>query len=294
MIEILSYSPMLLPELTALVNQHIEAVPPYWTLTPSQVETIVNNGGLLWDNHYPEEAPSYQTITLAALEDGRLVAAAQCFYPEDDYRVASLMWVMGMAGHDAALDELLRAVETQTKQRGFEVVVSSRCAFGIGWIGIPTQWDHIIRAFDRAGYNFSEKWLIMCGETGATAPPVPGHLAQDWRVHVHASEWELYLYDGTNVVGECGAWGVPMWFEDCADFKAWTTVEWLEVGQAYRGQGIGKALLGEQLRYQAGRGIKNVMVWCPADNTAVQRVNKSLGFRVACETWSPQLVLSSW
>jgi ribosomal protein S18 acetylase RimI-like enzyme len=112
-----------------------------------------------------------------------------------------------------------------------------------------------------------------------TGPAGPVELR--WHIDESAVEWILRAYAGQHVVGECQAWGVPAHLASLAGFREWTTIEWLGVEAPYRGQGLGRYLLQEQLRYQAARGIRHVLLWTEPDGAealAARRLYESLGF----------------
>jgi GNAT superfamily N-acetyltransferase len=301
---IFEYHPSFLPELTIIVNSQIAAIQPCWMLTPAQIQWVIENGYQSWGNHYHNEtdAPHGRALTLCALEDEKhdiaVVAAAQCLYPDrndTDWPICSLSWVVALPGYDEALDKLLNAIMQVAWQCGCEQIVTSRFGFSVGWMGIPTAWPHLIAGLDRAGYDVWDKWLLMVGDKDSSfiseASDLRERFRLDWQINEAADEWNLNAFNSDNsFVGECQAWGIPPQFRGCAGFDEWITVEYLGVEWAYQRQGIGRALLAEQMRYQSRRGIKHVLVWTETDNAAARRVNEILGFRYDSECWRFRLV----
>lgn len=111
-----------------------------------------------------------------------------------------------------------------------------------------------------------------------------------WQVDEAALEWELRLCADDQLIGECHAWGIPRHLADCDGYADWITVEWLGVELPYRGRGIGRWLLHEQLRRQAQRGITHAILWTGTDNAAVRRADEALGFQEGPECWEFRIV----
>jgi GNAT superfamily N-acetyltransferase len=132
-----------------------------------------------------------------------------------------------------------------------------------------------------AGYQQTEKWVLMIGDTsayGSASPPRVDRLQYHWNMNKPALEWDLTAYQGDSQVGECQVWGIPPHLEDCLIAPEWATVEWIEVEKAYRRQGLGKWLLAEQMRFHTRRGVQHFVAWTRDSNRAARKLNRSLGF----------------
>ena len=288
------FSPRWLPDLTALINGHIVQVPPGWALMEHQVAAALTIPSL-WAVHYPE-TDELRTETLCVVDQECLVAAAQWCYPvaRKPTGLAGLpvtglvSCIVGEPGHVTALLFLLEILTERCSARGCRELSIGRCAFGVGWLGIPRTWTHLILGLQRSGFSQSSRWGIMTGATDILPVSVPECVASmrsAWRVNEDALEWSLRLYADDRLVGECSAWGIPRHFAACDGYADWITIEWLGVEPPYRRRGIGRWLLSEQLQRQARRGVTRVILWTEPDNRAARQIGESLGFHYGPECW---------
>jgi len=285
-----TFSDEWLPGLTDLINAHIAQVPPGWTVTEQQVAAVLATPAL-WNVHYPDEPVGFEMETRCVVADGRLVAAAQWCYPaqrgEGSFK-GVVSWIVGVPEEAAALSLLLETLTVHSRARGCCALGIGRYAFGVGWMGVPTLWPHLVAGFEQAGFSCFHCWVMMMGTTDVpvlAAPECATPMCLAWCADEAALEWGLRLCDGDQLIGECQAWGVPWHLAGCDGYAEWITVEWLGVEPPYQRQGIGRWLLSEQLRRQAQRGIRKAVFWTEPDNVAALCVGESLGFRRGPECW---------
>jgi GNAT superfamily N-acetyltransferase len=270
-------------DLTELINAHMAQMPPGWTITECRVAQVLNTPSL-WSMHYPGEAGNFEAETLCVVDGRCLVAAAQLCYPMQYSAESSsgfISWIIAVPGRVKALSLLLDALVTRCREQGCCALDTSRYAFGVGWMGIPVVWPHLVAGFERAGFSCTQHWVMMTGSTDVHTVAMPESVASmhlDWKMDETALEWDLRLCDGELLVGECQAWGIPPHLADCDGYTDWITYEWLGVESPYQGRGIGRWLLAEHLRRQARRGVKRAIFWTETDNRAMRRVGESLGF----------------
>lgn len=278
--QIVEYHEKLLPSLTSLVNQHMTQVPPGFTFSEADVAQIIEQGGTLWDIHFPGEREIYTTETLCVLDRHQVVAAAQWLMPREQH-VFSILWIFAQPDLPIPTRTLLHLMNNRFAKSGCEMVHVSRFSFGAGWFGIPVKWKHITSAMLEAGYRQTEKWRIMLGKTEPT-PDVPlpalDNLSFYWNMNKPNLEWDLSVYQGETSVGECQVWGIPPHLEEFPLAAKWATVEWIGVEPEFRQRGVGKRLLAEQIRFHGRRGVTDLMLWTNSKNRAVIKLNKSLGF----------------
>jgi len=289
-VEIIPYHDGLLPQLTALVNDHMRLVPPGWTLTPEQAAYVVSQPNAAWTAHYPEDGDILSLHTVCMMDGQRLVAAANWFFSkprEDQPKSGVLPWLFCVPDQPDSLDSLLGAFIGQSIAQGCEkVYFCPRFGFGVGWFGIPDVWPHIINAVQEFGFEVDGKWVIMTAPIGGIEEhQSSGDFDFVWRIDESRLEWELEARVGETVAGECQAWGIPAHFRGCLGFDEWMTVEWLGVEEPYQRKGLGTRLMQAQMRFQARRGVKNVIVWTETKNTAARKLNESLGFVYGPECW---------
>ncbi len=288
--EVVPYHDGLLPQLTQLVNDHMRLVPPGWTLTQEQVAYVVSKPNAAWTVHYPEDGDVFSSHTRCMIDDGRIVAAANWFFPqpvENQALSGVLSWLFSAPDQPGVLDALLGAFIGQSIARGCSsVYFCPRFGFGVGWFGIPDVWPHIIRDVQKFGFEVDGKWVIMTGQVNLENDDLPlSDFSFVWQIDEARLQWELEARSGEAVAGECQAWGVPAHFRGCSGFDEWITVEWLSVEEPYRRKHLGSRLMQEQMRFQARRGIKNMIVWTETSNIAARKLNESLGFTYGPECW---------
>jgi GNAT superfamily N-acetyltransferase len=288
--KVIEYSSHLLPELTQLINQHICSIPPAWTLSEAQVASALKDAETFWMLHFGDEEAS-PTYTTCVVESGHLAAACQwnCWVSPNDaeLKIGMLDWIAADPKATEALDALLATITHQMRQLNCVRIMTSRFMFGVGWLGIPTTSPHLIEGMQRAGFQSSDQWVIMTvGVDHCIHSPSALFVDLKWNIREANLEWDVEAYVNQSLAGECQAWGIPTYFRGCGGFKEWITVEWLGVEEPYRRQGIGRLLMGEQMRFQAQRGIKNVIVWTETNNAEARKFNESLGFQYGPECWS--------
>lgn len=277
--EIFPFSLRWLSDLTAMVNAHISQVPPGWTLTESQVAATMSVSSW-WDVHYLAEPKTTDFEVLCAAENGRLAASAKILYVEDGG--AYISWVVADSAEPDALSSLLDEVIEHARQRQCKGLGFSRWEFGLGWFGIPVLWSHLVRGLQGAGFEAEGEWVLVSGELPAATllePPGSIDVQVEWRINEPESEWKVVAWLDGIEVGECEFWGIPAVFRDSSDYEDWITVEWIGVEKPYQRRGIGRRLFAEGLRYQAGRGVKNVLLWTDMGNVPLQRLAEQFGFR---------------
>ena len=290
---VIDYQATHLAVLTQLINTHIIQVPPAWKLTETQVEKILDNAGALWRAHYPDSQATESLVhhIVCAFVDDELRAAAQWFSYDNDEQ-AHLAWLVGQDTDStkAVLDKIL----DDARQTGCRNIQSSRFAFGVGWFSFPVVWKPVIAALEAADFTNDQQWVIMVRHANrlpnANRPDIPDlHLS--WETNSIAREWNLIAeVDGVKA-GECEAWDIPEFINECLDANYWVTIEWLGVEEDFRRKGLGRFLLNKQLQYQARRGIEQVIVWTETENKAAQKLNESLGFVYSheCHTYRRDL-----
>lgn len=295
--EIVEYSPSLLPELTQLINQHICSIPPGWTLSEAQVVSVLTDAEPFWTLHYPEDEPS-PTYIICVLDGGHLAAACQweCWSPPNDagLKSATLIWIASHPRNADAVDALLGAIIHEANALDCSRIMTSRFGYGVGWLGVATEWTHLAEGFLRAGFAVSDKWIIMTASINQPLQqprPNSDSVTLNWDVNESSLEWNVEAYVDGALAGECQAWAIPTYFEGCKDFSAWVTVEWLGVEEPYQRRGIGRLLMQEQMSFHAQRGVKNVIVWTETDNIAAQKFNETLGFTYGPQCWSFTIAL---
>jgi GNAT superfamily N-acetyltransferase len=290
------FAPELLPDLTMLINSHIAQIPPGWTLSQAQIAATLTSVSELWHIHYPEENAMFESETVCVLDQGHLTAAAQWGYPVQERTpgyvnqptTSVLFWIVAEPDNSVARQSLLKALATRSLTAACHRTTTTRFTFGVGWLGIAVTWSHLIDGLQLAGFTVEKRWMVLTGpanKPGLVPPIYLRSMNVAWQVDAAALEWELQLYAGGDLIGECHAWGIPPHLTERDENADWITIEWLGVEPPQRRQGIGRWLLSEQLRRQAERGVTQAILWTKLENRAARRLSESSGFQNCFECW---------
>jgi GNAT superfamily N-acetyltransferase len=294
----IEFSADLLPDLTRLVNAQLAAVPPGWSLTETQAAQTLAQASDLWGVHFPEQKAVFELETLCVLDRGRLTAAAQWGFPivpetRGIDNASVLFWIAAEPTSAESLPLLLETLAAHSRAAGSPRITTTRFSFGVGWLGIPALWTHVTEGLQAAGFAVTRRWVILACPASLPEVPAPESIRSmniSWQVDENASEWDFRLHADGELVGECSAWGIPQHFSGSEGYANWITVEWLGVEPAYQRKGIGRWLVAEQLRRQAGRGISKAILWTETNNQALAGLGESLGFQTGPECWEFELV----
>jgi GNAT superfamily N-acetyltransferase len=172
-----------LAQLTELVNAHVVAATPGWTVPAGWIAARLEGN----PDEYVVDPWVRERSTLVAVARERVVGACHVLrYAEDErvsdsYRGAGeIGWLFAYpAAHDAATELLAVAV-----RRLDEWQVSRRyaCSGGLGpdIYGVPDCWPHVERLLREAGFDDAEGreevlWVGRLADLGeAGEPPLPG------------------------------------------------------------------------------------------------------------------------
>ena len=305
--EVVAFEAKHVAGVTRLANAQIASVPPYWSLSDNQVWDILQKESL-WEIHYADEEPppwTWQVETVCVVEGERVLAAAR-FDTRYDVGVLGMVsgrWLVAEADQPEALGLLLDTLTEKRGETSAAILVNGRSDFGAGWSGVPTTDALVTSMLAAKGFVPFQKWVIMTAETISEPPPQPygGYLATSsvrrqpasdggsqilqWNIDEGRLEWDVQIFDGEEMIGECQSWGIPPEFKMCAGYEEWMQIEWLGVEEAYQRRGLGRQLLGAQLQYHAGRGVKHCLLYTEVTNVAARAVNVSLGFEDKAEVW---------
>jgi len=272
-----------LPDLTALVNRQLAAVPPGWTMTSAQAGSFLRMPSA-WAVHYPDPPP-FAKRDLGVRGGGRLLAAGQYGMVEGYCHVA---WLAADPGKPAALADWLAALEGLARAAGCREIADSRNELGIGWFGTPVAWEHLVRGLGKAGWEPGDRWVIMTGETVPAADPGDPPfrtLVLDRREETVAGEWAAYARVGDVPAADSVCWAPSGVFRDCPGWAEWMILEWIGVEEPFQRRGLGRWLFRTQMRWLADRGIRRVMLYTETGNLPARRLFESAGLTAASECW---------
>jgi ribosomal protein S18 acetylase RimI-like enzyme len=308
MMQVVAFEAAHVADVTRLVNAQIAAVAPGWQLSEARVWDILQKESL-WEIHYADEDPppwTWSVETVCVVEGERVLAAARFDYRYDEgvLGMVSGRWLVAEVNQAEAVGMLLAYLIAKRGDSQAAILVNGRSDFGAGWSGVPTSDEQIRQVLEEKGFVPFQKWVIMTAEIGNSEPPPQsygGYLASSsvrrqpaseggnqtlrWEIDEGRLEWDVAIYDGDTMIGECQSWGIPPEFETCAGYEEWMQIEWLGVEEAYQRRGLGRRLLEAQLRYHAARGVKHCLLYTEVNNVAARAVNVALGFEVQAEVW---------
>ena len=281
-----------LAKLVLLANQHLELVPPGCACVSEEaLHTITSFYEVLWAHHYPDLAATARIASsLVAVEDGVPIGMVitrpdilelEEAGIEDDLSGEIALLVFDPERPEAG-DALLKAAERFLVAEGCShVEVSGRCPIGIGWSGIPETWRHVTSAYENAGYEWVDGWIVLTCDTAEMSvdpSPLPPSMHVLFTDLPEKREWRLEVYNHEQFAAECEARGVPPHLEGCAGFDDWMVIEWISVNEEFQGKGLGYWLMMKQFLYHLRSGRKNALLWTGPDNTLARSFYNRLGF----------------
>lgn len=149
--------------------------------------------------------------------------------------------------------------------------------------GVPASRAHLGSRLEDHGFAVTSQSAMMHARLTDLHDEAPAHidgLSLEGRQDPEVPEWELFARLDGRQVGECLAWGLSRHVADHREYLRWVIVEWIEVAESHRSQGIGRGLVREQMRAHARRGGTDALlqVWLP-DPEAI-RFHEAMGFSV--------------
>ena len=292
--DVVPYAPEWLPALTRLARAHACLVPPSYSLSEGNVVA-----GLERHSFWPFYSAGLASAqTLVVVEGNDLLAAAQAGFVAHGWGYGaawgdgpewlfephvSLLWLLCWPGDRRASEaaaQLAARVVGWVRGEGLPGVEAFRG--GPGFLPFGTQlssrWLHLWEPLRAAGFRQPRALLVYSGETDpealpATDPP-PGLSFRERRGRLEA--WLDGAAAGVSVARqlELDEPEEPSRTDsdkpkdeepaqNAASPPAWAVLRRLVVDEALRGQGIGSALLAEQLRRLDRRGIARYLLHVP-------------------------------
>lgn len=283
--KVIEYQEELLPELTKMVNFHIRNIPPFIELTESQVEDVLENAGEWWCNIKRPYKQLNKNIS-CVIEDGKLIAAIEWAQYESfdiDYPISRedccINWVFTYPENKRCLQLLIDHIGIVSKKIGCKQLrIPFRFHFGVGWMGIPESWDHIIDGLTDCGFSIRDYAMLMTRSTSSGF--VHKNINLDYKIHHKKNEQTLELITecrlkNGELIGECWLGEMPPYITKHINrLRYWRYIEWIEVNENYRRAGIGTKLLQSQIDHF--KDVDNIILMVDADeDDALQFYNKN-------------------
>jgi GNAT superfamily N-acetyltransferase len=288
MLHVESFRPEHLPQLRALVNVHLDAAVPGWSLPEAFIASRLERE----PEEFVVDPWVVERATLCAVERDRVVAAAHLLRFGDGPEVSDacravgeIAWLVAWPGHERAADQLLAAAgeqltawetRTQWAAGGLLVPVLS---------GVPDAWPHIAAALARAGFRATpgREEAVYGGELRRvptpSAPPLTG---LRWRRTVGETTVRFVATLEDRHVGVC-EWDLDLTLGGARPALAgWAELANMQVEEDWRGRGIGTWLLGHAVAWlRLGRYKRVVLATAVGDEAAGSgRFYRRLGWDV--------------
>jgi GNAT superfamily N-acetyltransferase len=283
-----SYRPEHLPQLRALINCHLNAAVPGWSLPEAFIASRLQRE----PEQYVVDPWVIQRATLCALEHDRLVAAAHLLrYGDqakvsDAYRaVGEIAWLVAWPACAQASVQLLTAAQAQLA--AWEV----RARWAAGGLlvpvlsGVPDAWPHIAAVLAQAGFRPTPERAeaIYGGELARvpapSAPPVAGVRLR--RVVGETTVGFVAVLDDRELgVCECDL-DLTLGGARPA-LNGWAELANMQVEADWRGRGLGTWLVGHAVAWlRLGRYQRIVLTTGIEDEVAGSgRFYRRLGWEV--------------
>jgi GNAT superfamily N-acetyltransferase len=265
-----SFRPEHLPQVRALINGHLNAAVPGWSLP----ETFIASRLRREPEEYVVDPWVARRASLCAVEHDRVVAAAHLRrYGDratvgDAYRaVGEIAWLVAWPAADQAGGELLAAAQAQLA--AWEV----RAQWAAGGLpvpvltGVPDAWPHLGAALAQAGFRPTPERAeaVYGGElAGVSAPPAPLPGLRLRRVVGETTVRFAGVLDGRELgVCECDP-DLTLGGARPA-LSGWVELANLQVEAGWRGRGIGRWLVGHAAAWLRLGGYRHIVLTTAID-----------------------------
>lgn len=271
-----TFEPEHLPHLLDLINTHLSAVVPGWSLTAEFLKTHLKR-----DTTEPVTDPwVIERTTLCATGEDGMRAAAHLLRYGDGVEVGEALrgageinWIVSRPEYPDAASAVLSAAREWLAVRNIDrVEVWGGGMFVPVFCGVPDSWPHVVSALETAGYRPGpERREALYGGSldGVPEPEGPAVPNLKLRRSPGALGTRFSAMLGAREVGFCEI--VPDLTRDNAlpALRGWAELAELRVEEGWRGRGIGAWIVHRavaELRTAGGEHI--VFCVAAADETA--------------------------
>ena len=294
--QVIEFRDRLLPGLRGLANRHLGLLTPGWELTERQTASVLRDP-LQYGPYFREEPQPGTTEFICVMDHERLVAAAALWLPDrsdprwSDGRLpgggrdeTELLWLLSDPESWGGLRTLLEEASGRAARLGCRrIIAGDGCGVCPARYGVPVAWAHLGAGLEQHEFAVTSRTAIMHARLADLDLRVPARidgLSLEWRQDPEVPEWELVARLDGRQVGECLVWGLSRHVAGHSEYRRWVVVEWIDVAESHRRQGIGRGLVREQMRAHARRGGTDALlqVWLP-DPEAI-RFHEAMGFSV--------------
>ncbi len=293
---VVEYRERLLPDLRRLANRHLALLSPRWELTERRLASLLRDP-LQYGPYFREDPQPGAPTIMCVMDRERLVAAAAVWLPErsdprwSDGRLpgdgrdgADLLWLLSDPESGGGLRTLLEAASGRAARLGCRrMTAGDGCGVCPARYGVPASWAHLGAGLEDDGFAVRSQSAMMHARLTDLHDEAPAHidgLTLEWREDTEVPEWELVAWLSGRQVGECRAWGLSRHVAGHSEYRRWVVVEWIEVAESHRRQGIGRGLVREQMRAHAKRGGTDALLQVCLPEPGAVRFHEAMGFSV--------------
>lgn len=264
-----------LPRLLDLINTHLPAVVPGWSLTAGFLETHLKR-----DTTEPVTDPwVIERTTLCAIEEDRMLAAVHLLRYGDGEEVGKALrgageinWMVSHPERPDAVSAVLAAAHEWLAVRN----VTREEVWGGGmfvpvFCGVPDSWPHIHSALETAGYRSGpeRREALYGGRLGVVPepgdPPLP-NLGSRRSTGAFGVRFSAMLDE--EEIGYCEV--VPDLTRGNAlpALRGWAELAELRVDEGWRDRGIGAWIVRRAVAGLRGAGCERIVFSVAADDEA--------------------------
>ncbi|MFD0618938.1 GNAT family N-acetyltransferase [Paenibacillus sp. GCM10027629] len=288
--EIISYQEVFHSSLFEMIRSHIRQVPPFIDLKYEEFLHILHQPGHMTDQWYGVAEQDLKTFMV--LKEGELIAAAQVSFPlssgeeqqntsdkeqqNTKENTAELLWIVGDSKFMDELKAFYRHLNQIVLENGCQSIHISRNPFGAGWAGIPDCWPHLLEVVQSVCSYEVDLWECYWsdGPLNRRALPIGYNVELTNNLQALQLHFELILDDHT--IGEIDVW-TPSTIASSLTEIGYAAMEWIEVSEEHRGQGIGHAMLSCMYDRCLELGLKRFILW--TDTPEMKSLAIKSGFR---------------
>jgi len=280
--EIIAYQEAFHSSLFELIRSHIRQVPPFIELKYEEFLHMLHQPGHMTDQWYGVAEQDLKTFMV--LKEGELIAAAQLSFPlssdEEQHNTlehtADLLWIVGDSKYLDEVKVFYKHLNQIVLENGCQSIHISRNPFGAGWAGIPDCWPHLLEAVQSVGSNEVELWECywLDEPLNRRALPIGYNVELTNNLQELQLHFELFLDD--DMIGEIDVW-TPSTIASSLTEIGYAAMEWIEVSEEHRGQGIGHAMVSCMYDRCIELGLKRFILW--TDTPEMKRLAIKTGFR---------------
>lgn len=139
--ELIELTPSHIPQLTPLLNQHLQLVTPHFSLSEQTIQSAIFDEETPWQRHYGNQPSAWTTKQHAVVENNQLIAAGQWDIPLEPNLSGTISWIVAKPDKHLALDVLIQHFITQLQAKNCDEAQLTRFILELDGLVYPTYGD---------------------------------------------------------------------------------------------------------------------------------------------------------